>query len=321
MSGETSRRALLRSSALGVLGLAGASLGGGLLTGCGSDAKPFDPASEMLPPDTATPAPAATTAAKRRTLADPAVAKEFFGEKLVPTTRASYGLDQAEVLPSDDPRFPTFLRVSIPVDVTNPQEARIYQDGPTYGGVQMFVDHTLRSPYELYFRYYLRFPENFDFGNGGRLPGFFGTIVKNRQRTETLRAGFATRFAWRDGDMGLVYANTARPDHPVNTVGKGIWRWPRGRWICVEQGVKLNFEGYANGLMLIWIDGQLVYKDQQFNPRISNDLRVGGFLVNATFGDGGASFKPPSPQTIDLAGFVYDTTRLNPLPKPESTAG
>jgi len=315
--GGLTRRALLRSSGVGGLGLAGAGLSG-LLGACGPGTAKVDPASETLPPDTATPIPASTTTAGgRRTLANSDVAKQFFGEKLVPTTRSSFGLDRAEVLSSDDQRFPTFLRVSIPVDVTNPEPARIYKDGATYGGVQLFVNHTLRSPYELYMRYYVRFPVNFAFGQGGRLPGFFGTIVKNRVRTETLRSGFATRFAWRDGDFGLVYANTARDDHPINTVGKDAWRWPRGRWVCVEQGVKLNFEGFSDGLMLIWIDGQLVFKDQKFNPRISNDLRVGGFLVTATFGDGGTSFKPASPQTIDLAGFAYDVKRLNPLPVPE----
>lgn len=313
------RRALLRSSALGTLGLAAGAVGlGGVLTGCDDDAQPFDPASEILPPDTATPAPLTSSAAPRRTLADPEVAKEFFGEELVPSTRSSFGLDLAEVLPSDDPRFPSFLRVSIPVDVVNPMEARVYQDGPTYGGVQMFVDHTLRSPYELYMRYYVRFPRGFDFGKGGRLPGFFGTIVKDEVRTETTRRGLATRFAWRENGVGLVYANQARDEHPVNTVGKGAWTWPTSRWVCVEQGVKLNFEGFADGVMLIWIDGQLV-GDEKFNPRISNDLRIGGFLVTATFGDGPATFKPTSPQAIDLAGFAYDVKRLNPLPEPEPT--
>ncbi|CAI7973976.1 conserved hypothetical protein [Frankia sp. Hr75.2] len=307
------RRALLASS-LGAFALAG--------TGCGlvSDDQPFDPASEILPPDTAAPVAApATTAAARRTLADPAGAKEFFGKDLVARSRSSFGLDRAEIMASDDPRFLKFLRISLPVDAMNPADARIYGDGPTYGGTQVFVDHTLRSPYELYMRYYLRFPEGFAFGKGGRLPGFFGTIVKNRQRTETLRSGLATRFAWRDGDEGIVYANTARTDHPINVIGKGAWHWPAGRWICVEQGVKLNFEGFADGVLLVWLDGQLVHKEQSFNPRISNDLRIGGILVTATFGDGGTSFAPTSPQTMDLAGFTYGTARLNPLPKPEAT--
>jgi hypothetical protein len=297
-----SRRAVLASS----LGLAGA------LAGCGSPAA-FDPRSEILPSDTSTPRPVATTAARTPTLADPAVARDFFGKDLVASTRSSFGLNRAAVLPSDDPRFARMLRVSLPVNAVN-DTAKIYQDGPTYGGVQMFVDDTLRSPYELYLRYYLRFPANFQFGQGGRLPGFFGTIVKDRARTDTDRFGFATRFAWRKGDEGIVYANTARPDHPVNVIGKGAWRWPTGRWICVEQGVKLNFETFADGVLLIWLDGQLVHKEQHFNPRISDKLRIGGILVTATFGDGGITYAPVVSQTIDLAAFAYGTTRLNPLP-------
>ncbi|MEX5632058.1 polysaccharide lyase [Parafrankia sp. FMc2] len=307
------------ASSLGVLGLA-AGAGCGALT----DDQVFDPASEILPPDTTAPAAGpATTApaagvATGRTLADPAAAREFFGRELVPQTRSSFGLDRAAIMASDDPRFPQFLRVAIPVDAMNPSDARIYGDGPTYGGTQLFVDHTLRSPYELYLRYYLRFPETFDFGNGGRLPGFFGTIVKDRRRTETMRSGLATRFAWREGGKGIVYANTAREDHPVNVIGKGSWYWPRGRWACVEQGVKLNFEGFADGVILMWLDGQLMHKES-FNPRISSDLRIGGILATATFGDGGASFAPTTTQAIDLAGFAYGIARLNPLPRPEET--
>ncbi|KPM52822.1 hypothetical protein CcI49_25140 [Frankia sp. CcI49] len=314
MSSGGSRRALLAST-VGSLALAAA-------TGCGilpADRR-FDPASEVLPPDTtASPAAAAApVAARGRTLADPAASREFFGKALVPTNRMTFGLDRAEIMRSDDPRFPSFLRVSLPVDAANPDDRRIYRDGTTYGGTQLFVDHTLRSPYELYLRYYLRFPEAFDFGKGGRLPGFFGTIVKNRERTETLRSGLATRFAWREGGAGLVYANTARPDHPLNVIGKASWYWPTGRWVCVEQGVKLNFEGFADGVILIWLDGALAHKEK-FNPRISNDLRIGGFLLQAAFGDGGSAFAPTAPQTLDLAGFTYGTARLNPLPRPEKT--
>nr|MDT0665805.1 hypothetical protein [Micromonospora sp. DSM 115978] len=195
--------------------------------------------------------------------------------------------------------------------------APVYGDGPTYGGSQMFVDHKLRQPFELYLRYYVRFPEDFEFGKGGRLPGFFGTIVKaDQERVETDRFGLATRFAWRKGNAGIVYANTAREEHPINVVGKDKWFWETGRWICVEQGVKLNFEGWADGVIKIWLDNEEVHSES-FNPRISDKLKIGGLLVTATFGDGDRSFAPVADQSVDLAGFAVGVSRVLPLRDPD----
>jgi hypothetical protein len=177
----------------------------------------------------------------------------------------------------------------------------------------MFVDHTLPAPHGMYFRYYVRFPKGFEFGRGGRLPGFFGTIVKDEVRTETDRNGFATRLAWRKGGEGLVYANTARADHRVDTVGKRSWYWETGRWTCVEQLLRLNFEPLTNGTIMIWIDGNLVHADPKFNPRISSKLRIGGMLLTATFGDGDRSFAPATDAAVDLAAFAVGAARIGPV--------
>ncbi len=301
------RRAVL-GSALGLLGVAA--------TGCSKPKRPFDPASETLPPDPAAPSGAATNAAPQ--FFDTGAA-DFFGKGLVPEQRATFGLDRAQILPSDDPRFQKIVRVSLPAgDTFNNPDAEVYNDGNTYGGSQLFVAMDGRPTYEMYLRYYVRFPHDFDFNKAGKLPGFYGVIYNKGEdkRTDTDRNGFASRFAWRKDGEGIVYSNTARPDTPIKVSGKKTWTWETGKWICVEQGVRMNFETVSQGLLAVWIDNKDTFKEHGYNPRISDKVRIGGIMFSAVYGGGDRSFAPKTDTTIDFAAFAMAEQRVGPLPDP-----
>ncbi len=297
------RRAVLGST-LGLLGVAA--------TACSRPARTFDPASETLPPDSdaaASPAPNGPPP----TLATGAA--DFFGKDLVPQTRATFGLDRAQILPSDNPHFPRMVRVSLPAGSIN-TENQVYNDGNTYGGTQLFLAMTGRPTYEMYLRYYIKLPHDFDFNKGGKLPGFYGVIYKKEsdERSDTDRNGFASRFGWRKEGEGIVYSNTARPDHPLDISGKKTWTWELDKWICVEQGVRLNFENFSQGLLAVWINNKEVFKEHGYNPRISDKLRIGGIMFSVVYGGGDRSFAPETDTSIDLAGFAIGAQRVGPLP-------
>ncbi len=298
------RRAVL-GSALGLLGVAA--------TGCSKPKHPFDPASETLPPDPSV-TPSASAAAR---FLDTGAA-DFFGKGLIPQQRATFGLDRAQILPSDDPRFQQIVRVSLPAgDTFNDPKAQVYNDGNTYGGSQLFVAMEGRPTFEMYLRYYVRFPHDFDFRKGGKLPGFYGVIYNkgNDQRTDSDRSGFASRFAWRKEGEGIVYSNTARPDAPVKVSGKKSWTWELNKWICVEQGVRMNFETFSQGLLDVWIDNKETVKEHGYNPRISDKVRIGGIMFSAVYGGGDRSFAPETGTTIDFAAFAIGEQRVGPLPE------
>ncbi|WP_131765223.1 polysaccharide lyase [Candidatus Protofrankia californiensis] len=297
------RRAVL-GSALGLLGVAA--------TGCSRPAHTFDPASETLPPDADAATPLATNEPPQ-TLAT--AAADFFGKGFVPEQRAAFGLDRAQILPSDNPHFPRMVRVSLSTDTINTENS-VYHDGDTYGGTQLFLAREDEPTEELYLRYYLRFPEKFDFNKGGKLPGFFGVLYKpaSKERTNDYQDGYASRFAWRKGSEGLIYSNTARPDNPITMVGKKKWTWELGKWICVEHGVRMSSDKFSQELLTVWINNQEVHKEHRYNPRISDRLRIGGIMFSVVYGGGDRSFAPETDTSIDLAGFAIGPQRVGPLP-------
>jgi hypothetical protein len=295
---------------------AGAAGLGLAVAGCAPKAEPAPAAT--LPPDTS----ARQTAAPVPTTLAGTGAAYFFGKPFVPDLRDHFGIDRAKIYPSSDPRFKHFLRVTLPGGLKdNPNSPAIYGDKLTFGGTQLF----LNSGYprnELYLRYYVRFGNDFDFNKGGLLPGFYGSIVKGTQRSESDRDGFATRFMWRKKGAGGVYTNTSALYNssikPVNVRAKDRWNWKPGQWICVEQGVRMNSVGFAQGLLLIYIDGVEVYKEHGYNLRLSSKLRIGGVLFQAAYGTGDRSFAQDYDQTIDFAAFAVGQSRVGIIKPPKS---
>lgn len=126
------------------------------------------------------------------------------------------------------------------------------------------------EPDEVYLRYYLRLARDWNpTVDGGKLPGLAGTYN---------RAGWGGRRS--DGSNGWsargAFARAFPADHPLHgltqlltyayhadmpTAYGELWPWPgalldRERWYCVEQHVKLNRPGAADGELRVWIDGR-----------------------------------------------------------------
>lgn len=101
----------------------------------------------------------------------------------------------------------------------------------------------------------------------------------------------------------------------VRTLGKGRWLWTPGRWICVEQSVRLNVPGRADGYVKVYVDGTQVLAAKGLTLRSTESVRVGGVFFSTFFGGGDRSFAPPRDQTVDFAGVAVSPTYIGPLPK------
>lgn len=102
-------------------------------------------------------------------------------------------------------------------------------------------------------------PEDFEFGRGGILPGLVGEI-KN-ETAEVKETAFSTRYAWRSDGSGDIH--THLPGWPVGrSLGndRGGFNFTKGRWVSLEQEVVLNDADAKNGLIRIWVDGNLRYE-------------------------------------------------------------
>ena len=181
---------------------------------------------------------------------------------------------------------------------------------------------------EAYMRYYLRLgPEWADSPDSGKLPGFAGTYN---------RAGWGGR-GWH-GLQGWSargsFIKSLPPDHPAHRLlplasyvyhsksaasygdifvwggGNGAGLIRPGRWVCIEQHIRLNTPGREDGVLRAWVDGQPVFARR--NLRLRDTLAVG--IENAWFdlymGGQQAALKD---MTINIAQVVVATRYIGPM--------
>ena len=124
-------------------------------------------------------------------------------------------------------------------------------------------------------------PESFEFGDGGVLPGLFGQALPAGNEEN-----FSVRMRWlKNGKFG-VQPTTSSSDRPrYDTVDKDWLTLERGKWIAVEQEVRLNDPGSANGHLRIWVDGKLRMDRRQMQFRESDETRFEGVTVDVHYAD------------------------------------
>lgn len=150
------------------------------------------------------------------------------------------------------------------------------------------------EPEEIFFRYYLRLAEDWNPRRGGKLPGIGGTYG---------RAGWGGRpvngtDGWSARGLFEGQKNGRTPIgfycYHVDMKGRygSNWVWDRdglgflenNRWYCLEQYVKLNTPGQANGILRGWVDGQLAFEKSDVRMRTVDTLKIEDVWVNVYLG-------------------------------------
>ena len=150
------------------------------------------------------------------------------------------------------------------------------------------------EPEEIYFRYYLRFADDWNPRRGGKLPGVGGTYG---------RAGWGGRPVHGDDGWSARGLFEGRKDGrtPIGyycyhmdmrgRYGSG-WQWDRedrgllenNRWYCIEQHVQLNTPGEADGILRGWVDGQLAFEKTEIRFRSVDALKIEDIWINFYLG-------------------------------------
>ncbi|MCU0416277.1 MAG: T9SS type A sorting domain-containing protein [Cytophagaceae bacterium] len=145
------------------------------------------------------------------------------------------------------------LRVTFPVG----------QFGPSNSGAQAPL--LVTGQLELYSSYYVRFSDNFSWGNtseGGKLPGLSGGGRCSGCATCNGTNGFSARLMWRNGGRAVLYLyhmdkggscgdniNLKNPDNTDFFFQKGVW-------YKISQRVKVNTGNNYNGEVQLWVNNQ-----------------------------------------------------------------
>ena len=160
---------------------------------------------------------------------------------------------------------------------------------------------------EAWLSYRLRFPAGFDFVKGGKLPGLFGGTATSGRRIPDGTNGFSTRYMWRAGGRGEVYAYLPSSKKHGTSLGRGAWRWPTGRWVQVVQHVRLNDPQGSDGVIDVWLAGKKVYTAAGLRFRSTDRLKIDGVFFSTFFGGGDRGWASPRDQYADFADVRMST--------------
>jgi hypothetical protein len=201
-----------------------------------------------------------------------------------------------------------FLRADYPRGSASPAVG--VATGAPGGGAQFLGTRPGTPADHLFLRYRVRFAQGFDFVKGGKLPGFYGGRRISGGHIPDGTNGFSTRFMWRTGGAGEVYAYLPASLTWGTSLGRGRFRFTTGRWQCLEQELSLNTPGRADGVVRVWLDDQPVLAQEHLTFRTVATLQIEGVFFSTFFGGNDASWASPVDTHADFADFAVGERRI-----------
>ena len=186
-----------------------------------------------------------------------------------------------------------------------------------------FKEQTGREPEAIYFRYYLRFGDDWDPPRGGKLPGIGGTYGRGGWggRPCNGRNGWSARGQFngrKDGKTPIGFY-CYHADMKGTYGDSWIWTNDRlgylenNRWYCIEQYAKLNTPGANDGVLRAWVDGQLAFEKTDVRMRDIAALKIECIWLNLYHGGRWAS---PSDDHLFIDNVVIARRYIGPMAPP-----
>ncbi|HEY9620729.1 MAG TPA: hypothetical protein V6C78_10185 [Crinalium sp.] len=256
---------------------------------------PTSASAAPLPPTSTTPSPIKSSKS---------ISDNFSGNwmpRWQVQTQGDWGEKNLQVVNTSDSKYGNFLRVHYPAGSASPTVTR--GEGAPQGGGQFYATFGMAPQTSAHLSYDLRFSNNFDFVQGGKLPGLYGGTGNNGGNIPDGTDGFSTRFMWRREGQGEVYAYLPSSKDHGTSLGRGAWSFKPGVWHHLEQEVTLNQPGQPNGRVQVWLDGKAVFTQNQLNFRSTDSLKINGLLFSSFFGGNDSSWATPKDVYADFANF------------------
>lgn len=194
------------------------------------------------------------------------------------------------------------FRVFYPAGSYDPESMK--KKRQPYGGMNFkWLPQSLRGKQCALIQYSVRFPVDFDFVKGGKLPGLYGGIGNSGGKIPNGYDGFSVRLIWQKFGIGKVYAYIPQTDI-LQKWGVGItdtkWSFTRGQWDTITLKVKMNSVGFSDGEIKLWLNDKLVIDRTNIEYRKSNSLTLDGIMFSTFYGGNNPSFSPNSKQYVDF---------------------
>ncbi|MBY0225875.1 MAG: hypothetical protein K2Q28_08735 [Hyphomicrobium sp.] len=183
-----------------------------------------------------------------------------------------------------------------------------YQPDRTRGGIGFSwtpSDMADAHPKAACLSYRVFLPSNFQFSRGGTLPGLMIGADFSPRGEPIVGDGAAVRAGWSaDGRIvvNVQYATRDGWKNPSAISAKTVW--PSGRWFNVEQEVILNEAGKKNGIIRLWLDGELAGENTTVALRGDDALAMAGVIADVHYGSVFNNATAPEDTEIRVSPFI-----------------
>ena len=150
------------------------------------------------------------------------------------------------------------------------------------------------EPEEIYFRYDLRFADDWTPARGGKLPGIAGTYGRAGWggRPSDGRNGWSARGLFRGRKDGRTPVGFYCYHADMKGRYGSNWVWDRdglgylrnNRWYAVEQYARMNTPGKNDGILRAWVDGRLAFEKTDVRMRDTAALKIETVWLNVYHG-------------------------------------
>jgi hypothetical protein len=133
--------------------------------------------------------------------------------------------------------------------------------------------------------YHVYAANDFDFGQGGVLPGM---AARDMNSTASTPDALETRIVWRAaGRLQTSILRTADGKVDGDQIDGNSVQITKGRWVKIDHEVVLNTPTAANGVVRTWVDGTLAVERTDIRLRNSANVSQAGVFAVTHFGGEG----------------------------------
>lgn len=217
-------------------------------------------------------------------------------------------LERVSIVPGAGAPAPAVLEVKLPKGTAAPRHGSLAHSESGIG--LRWSPQEVQGATSACLSYSAFVPADFEFGEGGVLPGLYGGDFVDPADGRGTRPAFAARLAWRGtgaGDAVLYHPrngeNHLNDGRPTGMIAAGRFEMPRGRWMTVEQEIVLNTPARRNGTYRLWIDGALKLELGNIPWRDSADVGIEGVVGNIGFSNYDRPSASPADTMMRLSPF------------------
>lgn len=196
-------------------------------------------------------------------------------------------LENAKVIQSDDAVAPKRLAVTLAPTSSGESET---ENGMGF----VWPVSSLQAANSACLSYSVMLPADASLNAPARLPGIAGFDEDADPDAQMMMA----HMGWSStGEVGVEIRAPASNEGWIGAKKKT--NWPLGRWVRVDQEVVLNTPGKSNGVVRVWVDGELRLENESLNMRPSTEMKLSGVVA-----DTGYVRKQGEPTTVSMTPFV-----------------